>query len=117
MAEIYDINVDGDRLRFTPSQQSMPEYIYSASFDPNQAHAGVGVVTRMGATDLTHCVVFREQGKPGGIFALHDGEGFLFAAIARSNLAYTLARGFFGQLTASCAAGVEIFDHMADSDD
>ena len=117
MSEIYTITVAESRIAFTPRKEQLPEYVFAPSFDPAQAHANVSLVCRMGSPSLAHCVIFRKTGEPGGIFAMHDGEGFLFAAVAETNLAYALAKGFFGELTTNARAGVDIFEDTDNGDD
>lgn len=117
MLEKYEIAVDGGAIAFAKTDAEIPAYALSPAFEPAKAPANVSLVCRMGSPDLAHCVIFREDGKPGGIFALHEQNGLLFAAIAKSNLAYALAKGHFGALVANARYGVDIFEHMGDEDD
>lgn len=114
--EIYEMTVDGSGLAFGKSDEALPDFVFSPVFNPAAKSAGLDLVTRMGSPDLAHCVIFRFQDKPGGVFAMHDGGGVLFAAIAKSNLAYALAKGLFGELVANARAGVDIFEDGDDQD-
>lgn len=115
MAENYSIGVAGSGITFEPLDKPLPEVATSTAFDPAKAPKDLAVVCRMGAPDLLHCVIFRWEGRAGGIFALHEQGKVLFAAIAETELAYTLAKGFFGELVASTRFGVDIFEaDMAD---
>lgn len=116
MAEIYRIAVNNSQIVFEPTDQQLPDYVFSPTFIPGEKHPNVSLVTRMGSPDLAHCVIYRIGQEPGGIFAMHDGDGFLFAAIAQTNLAYALAKGFFGELTTNARAGVDVFEDLDDSD-
>lgn len=117
MQEIYKIAVDKSRISFEPTSQTLPDFIFSNVFNPDSPNCGIDLVTRMGSPDVVHCVIFRFRDKPGGIFAMHDNEGFMFAAVADTNLAYCLAKGFFGELTANARAGVDIFEDLGNTDD
>lgn len=117
MPEFYTITTDKQFISFTARPGDAPEYALSPTFDPKTAPAGLAVVCRMGAPDVAHCVIFRFDDKPGGVFAMHDSDGFLFAAVAETNLAYALAKGFFGRLTATARYGVDVFEHLEDDND
>lgn len=117
MPEIYEITISGSSPVFTTSETSLPDYVFSARFDSAKTPGDVSIVCRMGAPDECHCVIFRLEKKAGGIFALHDGGEIMFAAVARTNLAYAIAKGFFGDLIASSRSGLEIFEQMEEDDD
>lgn len=117
MPEIYKITIEAAGIAFSPCQQEIPAYALKPAFDPAAAPAGLGLVCRMGAPELAHCMVFRQNGKPGGIFALHEQDELLFVALAENNLAYALAKSFFGELVSNVRVGVDIFDSSEDSDD
>lgn len=117
MVEIYTIKVEKSEIAFFPRPDGIPDFVASSVFDPVSAPKGLSVVCRMGAPDLVHCVIFRHAGKVGGIFALHEQNELLFVAFAETNLAYTLAKGFFGELTANVRYGVDIFESMEGDDD
>ena len=116
MAEFYEIKVEGAGIAFALSDQKAPGYALAARFDPADAPAGLGIVCRMGAPDQFHCVIFREAGKPGGTFVLHEQGAVLFAAAAASELAYGLAKGFFGSLVANARYGVDIYEGESGDD-
>lgn len=117
MAEFYTMELNGTGLVFAKRQGEIPDFVSSPSFDPQNASKGLSLVCRMGAPDLAHCVIFRYEGRPGGIFAMHEQEELLFVAVAESNLVYAIAKGFFGDLTASARYGVDIFEAVDDEDD
>lgn len=117
MPEIYEVTVSGSAPVFNPIADKLPDYVFTAKFEPAAVPSNVAIVCRMGMPDECHCVIFRMDKEPGGIFALHDSGEVMFAAIARSNLAFALAKGFFGALIANSRSGIEIFEQMADDDD
>lgn len=117
MAEIYIITRDGNRISFSPAKESLPASVLSSKFIPPAENTGLRIICRMGDPDLVQCAVFRQNGEDGGIFALHGKDGLMFAAIARDNLAYVLALGFFGELTANARYGVDVFENMELPDD
>ena len=48
---------------------------------------------------------------------MHDSGEIMFVAVAKTNLAYAIAKGFFGELIANSRSGLEIFEQMGDEDD
>lgn len=117
MPEIYRITVNGSAIAFEPDDRKLPDFVFASVFNPQGSHEGIDLVTRMGSPDVAHCVIFRFLDKPGGIFAMHDNDGFMFAAVAESGLAYCLAKGFFGELAANARAGVDIFEDLGNDND
>lgn len=117
MPEFYTIDLEGGKPVFTERKLPPPDYATAQTFDPKSIPANVSIVLRMGSPDVMHCVIFRRTDKPGGIFALHDEDGFLFAAEAESNLAYAIAKGYFGELTANARDGVDIYENLEDGND
>ncbi|MBD5642283.1 MAG: hypothetical protein HDQ91_07705 [Desulfovibrio sp.] len=117
MPEIYEIEISGSAPVFRSAEIRLPDYVFSARFDPTSAPGNVSVVCRMGAPDECHCVIFRMEKEAGGIFALHDSGEIMFVAVAKTNLAYAIAKGFFGELIANSRSGLEIFEQMGDEDD
>lgn len=115
--EIYDISVSGSSPVFAPSERKLPDYVFSAKFDPSKTPKNVDVACRLGAPDECHCVIFRMEKEAGGIFVLHDSGEVMFAAVASTNLAYALAKGFFGELIANSRSGIELFEQTDDDDD
>lgn len=116
MPEYYTLTPDGCRLTFTKRNEEVPPFALSAVFEPQKAPKNLTVVCRMGSQDAMHCIIFRTDDKPGGLFALHDSAGFLFAAQAESELAYALAKGFFGSLAERAHTGIDIFENPGDTD-
>ena len=94
MSEVYTLLAEGSRLRFEPRQDDV-----------------------LNDTGLLHCAVFRRSEGSGGCFALYDGNGPLFAAVAESNLAFGLGQGFFGRMVSDARYGADIFENMDESDD
>ena len=80
---------------------------------PGSSLAGNSVAFGFG---LLHCAVFRRSEGSGGCFALYDGNGPLFAAVAESNLAFGLGQGFFGRMVSDARYGADIFENMDESD-
>lgn len=117
MTEIYSLMLDGGNLVFNPSQEKIPQCALDDKFSEEVLKTGLGVFCRMGDPDLVHCVVYRWQKKPGGIFIAHDGGGLLFAALAENNLVFAVACGYFGELTANTRYGADIFEEMHEPDD
>lgn len=117
MQEMYTISVETGRIAFAPRDGKIPEYISSGSFNPADAPKGLSIVCRMGAPDLAHCIIFRHEDRSGGIFAMHEQGTLLFVAIAESNLAYSMAKSFFGELTANARYGVDIYESTVDGND
>lgn len=116
MPEFYEITVEDSSIAFGLSQGQIPAFALQRQFEPGSAPAGVSVICRMGAADQFHCVIFRRDDQPGGIFALHEQGKILFVAVAKSDLAYALAKGYFGSLVANARYGVDIYE-SEDSDD
>ncbi|WP_165079443.1 MULTISPECIES: hypothetical protein [unclassified Desulfovibrio] len=103
--ELYSLEADGGRLRFTP-------------LSPGTAlPSPLAVVHRMGDPALIQCAVLRRENAPGGVFRLEDANGPLLAAIAPDNLTFALGMGFFGELTANARYGVDVFENMEEPDD
>lgn len=103
--ELYTLEADGVRLRFTPlsQDQALP--------------SPLAVVHRMGDPALLQCAVLRREKAAGGVFRLEDANGPLLAAIAPDNLTFALGMGFFGELTANARYGVDVFENMEEPDD
>ncbi len=113
MSEIYTILAEGSRLRFEPRQDDALNDIPV----PGKRSGDYEIVSRMGDPGLLHCAVFRRGEGSGGCFALYDGNGPLFAAVAESNLAFGLGQGFFGKMVSDARYGADIFENMDESDD
>ncbi|MGE9984112.1 hypothetical protein [Desulfovibrio sp. SGI.169] len=113
MSEMYTIHAEGTRLRFEPRQDDA----LADAAARGARRDGYETVSRMGDPGLLHCAVFRRAGGDGGLFALHDQDGLLFAAVAESNLAYALAQGFFGRMVSEARYGADIFENMDDCDE
>ena len=113
MSEVYTILVEGSRLRFEPRQDDALNDIPV----PGKRSGDYEIVSRMGDPGLLHCAVFRRGEGSGGCFALYDGNGPLFAAVAESNLAFGLGQGFFGKMVSDARYGADIFENMDESDD
>ena len=113
MSEIYTILVEGSRLRFEPRQDDALNDIPV----PGKRSGDYEIVSRMGDPGLLHCAVFRRGEGSGGCFALYDGNGPLFAAVAESTLAFGLGQGFFGKMVSDARYGADIFENMDESDD
>lgn len=113
MSEIYTILAEGSRLRFEPRQDDALNDIPV----PGKRSGDYEIVSRMGDPGLLHCAVFRRGEGSGGCFALYDGNGPLFAAVAESNLAFGLGQGFFGKMVSNARYGADIFENMDESDD
>ena len=113
MSEIYTILVEGSRLRFEPRQDDALNDIPV----PGKRSGDYEIVSRMGDPGLLHCAVFRRGEGSGGCFALYDGNGPLFAAVAESNLAFGLGQGFFGKMVSDARYGADIFENMDESED
>lgn len=113
MSAIYTILVEGSRLRFEPRQDDALNDIPV----PGKRSGDYEIVSRMGDPGLLHCAVFRRGEGSGGCFALYDGNGPLFAAVAESNLAFGLGQGFFGKMVSDARYGADIFENMDESDD
>ncbi len=116
MPEFYTISPDGKGISFSKREGAIPEYALYPAFDPKKAPKNLSVVCRMGSQDAMHCIIYRTDDTPGGVFALHDVAGFLFAAVAESELAYALAKGFFGALAEHAHIGIDIFENPGDQD-
>lgn len=103
--ELYTLEVADSHLRFVPlkADSSLP--------------SPLAVVHRMGDPALLQCAVLRREDAPGGLFRLEDANGLLFTAIAENNLAFALAMGFFGELTANARYGVDVFENLEEFDD
>lgn len=114
MAECYTISIKNGRPEFTEGAE-IPEWALSREFKPGSVPAGVRLVCRMGDPDLMHCAVYRLA--QGGIFSVHGRNNLLFAAIAPTNLAFGIAQGYFGELTANARYGVDVFENMEVPDD
>ena len=89
MSELYTVTAEEGRLRFLPRTDAALE---QAVLDESPL-PGCGFVSRLGDPGLLHCVVFRHERKPGGVFVVEDDNGLLFAAVAETNLAYAVALG------------------------
>lgn len=111
MPEVYTLHIAGDQLNFTPRKVGVPAGVFASTFDPAQVR-DLGIVARMGDPDLLQCIVFKRDSEAGGIFAMHDKNGLLFAAVAETALVYAIAMGFFGEMTANARYGVDIFENL-----
>lgn len=117
MKEYYTILPDGASVSFQKRDDDAPQFLLSQTFDPKNAPKDLSVVCRMGTPEAMHCIIYRLENRAGGIFAVHDDNGFLFGAIAESELAYALAKGFFGRLAENAANGIDIFENPGIGDD
>lgn len=117
MAEFYTITVEKSEAVFSPRAEAVPEFAKFAHFSPDHAPADLSLVCRMGSPDILHCLIFRYDNKPGGIFALHEQDELLFVGVAETNLAYAAAKGLFGELTSNARLGVDIFESPEAEDD
>lgn len=114
--EIYKIIVDKSQISFELSQVShVPESVASATFQPSSPN--LAIQCRMGDPDLLQCVVWREEGNPGGYFAIFEKKKLLFVAIAATGIERALALGYFGALVANARYGVDVFENMEEPDD
>lgn len=113
MSEIYTLLAEGSRLRFEPRQDDVLNDILALG----KQSGDYEIVSRLGDPGLLHCAVFRRSEGSGGCFALYDGNGPLFAAVAESNLAFGLGQGFFGRMVSDARYGADIFENMDESDD
>lgn len=112
MVEVYELRLSMGALVFVNGVENMPQWALQPRFDPAKAETGVSLECRMGDPDLIHCAVFRTEGKPGGIFTIFNGNTLLYAALAQSELVFSIATGYFGQLTANVRYGVDVFENM-----
>lgn len=117
MSETYLINAAQGIVSFSSCNETIPECVLSEKSSMEILKEGLSVFCRMGDPDLVHCIVFRWQKKPGGIFMIHDRDGILFAAIARDNLSFAAACGYFGEITANNRYGVDIFEELQEPND
>ena len=102
------------RLRFLPRTDAALE---QAVLDESPL-PGCEFVSRLGDPGLLHCVVFRHEQKPGGVFVVEDDNGLLFAAVAETNLAYAMALGRLGKMISYARYSADIFaENMLDDDD
>ncbi|RRD71708.1 MULTISPECIES: hypothetical protein [unclassified Desulfovibrio] len=111
MGEWYAIEAEGASLRFVAGEGAL---CAGTGGCPPEGHEVAG---RMGDPALLHCVVWRCRTGPGGLFVVYDREGELFAAVARSNLAYAAGLAHFGALTSHARYGADVFEEFADADD
>ena len=113
MSELYTVTAEEGRLRFLPRTDAALE---QAVLDESPL-PGCGFVSRLGDPGLLHCVVFRHERKPGGVFVVEDDNGLLFAAVAETNLAYAVALGRLGKMISYARYGADIFaENMLDDD-
>ena len=106
MSELYTVTAEEGRLRFLPRTDAALE------------QPGCEFVSRLGDPGLLHCVVFRHEQKPGGVFVVEDDNGLLFAAVAETNLAYAMALGRLGKMISYARYSADIFaENMLDDDD
>lgn len=117
MPEAYAMEVESGRPRFAARSLGIPDCILGKAYSGALEKEGLAIAARMGDPDLLNCVVFRREKEPGGIFALHDGNGFLFAAVAENNLAFALGMGYFGELVANARYGVDVFENLEEPND
>ena len=66
MSELYTVTAEEGRLRFLPRTAAALE---QAVLDESPL-PGCGFVSRLGDPGLLHCVVFRHERKPGGVFVV-----------------------------------------------
>lgn len=112
MAELYELQLVNGSLVFANGVESVPGWALNLRFNPAKAEPGVTLDCRMGDPVLLHCVVFRKNNQPGGIFSLFFGRDPLYAAHAATNLVFAAGLGYFGELTANCRYGVDVFENM-----
>ena len=94
------------RLRFLPRTDAALE---QAVLDESPL-PGCEFVSRLGDPGLLHCVVFRHEQKPGGVFVVEDDNGLLFA--------YAMALGRLGKMISYARYSADIFaENMLDDDD
>lgn len=117
MNETYFVNAAQGGVAFAPCNETVPDCALAEKFNADILKEDLSVFCRMGDPDLVHCVAFRRQINPGGIFVVRDGGGVLFAAIARDNLSFAAACGYFGEITANNRYGVDIFEEMLEPND
>ena len=114
MSELYTVTAEEGRLRFLPRTDAALE---QAVLDESPL-PGCEFVSRLGDPGLLHCVVFRHEQKPGGVFVVEDDNGLLFAAVAETNLAYAMALGRLGKMISYARYSADIFaENMLDDDD
>lgn len=114
MSELYTVTAEEGRLRFLPRTDAALE---QAVLDESPL-PGCEFVSRLGDPGLLHCVVFRHEQKPGGVFVVEDDNGLLFAAVAETNLANAMALGRLGKMISYARYSADIFaENMLDDDD
>lgn len=114
--ENYLIKIENGQVTFKDGGNA-PGWAFAPKLDLDRMEKGAHIVCRMGDPSLTHCAVFTVAGKPGGIFSVYDKNGILFCAEAKTNLAFAIAQGYFGSLTANARYGVDVFENMEMPDD
>lgn len=115
--ETYLLVCEDQGLKLRKANLDVPKELLNPRFTPDLADKKLDFVCRMGDPDLIHCIVYRNSDAPGGVFCVHDKNGLLFAAVAESNLAFAMAEGFFGEMTANARYGVDVFENMEEPDD
>lgn len=108
MPEKYEIAVEDGRVSFSMLAGDIPEALIRGVQLPDN----YSVFCRLGDPDLLECVVWRHELEHGGVFVVRAAGEPLFAASARSALAFSLAVGYFGDLTAKARYGADIFENM-----
>lgn len=113
MQEKYNLAVEKGRLAFTLWVGDIPEALLKASIPPS----GYAMLCRMGDARLLECVVWRQQGKPGGVFVVQSQEETLYAAVAETALAFSMGLAYFGDMVAKARYGADIFEHPDGAND
>ena len=114
MVECYTIVVEGAAVRFTPRDVPAEDLFPGAN---GRLPQGCEFAARLGDPALLHCAAFRRAEGPGGVFAVYDTEGPLFAAVAESNLAFALGMAHLGRMVTYARYGADIFDELGNPDD
>lgn len=115
MSEIYNFELKDDKPCFTSREIGLPDCVRDGTLP--RPGDNLEIVCRMGDPDLLQCLVYKREKNSGGIFAIRDKSGPLFAAAAESDLAYAHALGYFGALTANARYGVDVYENMEEPDD
>lgn len=115
--ETYLISYEWQGLKMRKADLDLPAELLNPRFTPDLPDKKLDFACRMGDPDLIHCIGYRNSGAPGGVFCVHDKNGLLFAAVAENNLAFAMAEGFFGEMTANARYGVDVFENMEEPDD
>lgn len=115
MIEQYILEIENGRPIFTKRKLNLPPFAQDGKL-PAEKDA-FEAFCRMGDPDLLECLVYRGKNSAGGIFHVRDKYGPLYVAVAESALAWSLALGHFGEMTANVRYGVDVFENMDEKDD